>query len=212
MVMQADDLGQTYTIRFKNRSASLHDFLCYQQGVDVNRPNVYTLAWFAKPVASGVDVDFSWTVDYSFLWSEQGQLVPGVTFKARQVVPAGLDLFNKVNFTKTSGAFHFDGQSSTGALGSLTIHGEKDVPKGQSSFGIGMSGTGTFLVDAEPNLTAIFTPRPTYWITFGSYEQGEVLDIQTLVNVSEVAFPQNVFGMTAELDSGNNWILSSGLN
>ncbi len=69
--------AQNYTLRFKNRSGSQHDFLCYQQGINVNTPYVYTLAWFAKPVANGVDVDFTWSIDYSFVWSEQGTLMFG---------------------------------------------------------------------------------------------------------------------------------------
>jgi hypothetical protein len=32
-----------------------------------------------------------------------------------------------------------------------------------------------------------------------------------MVNSEEVAFPVNVYGMTATLDSGNNWTLQQGL-
>lgn len=212
MATQPSDLSQMFTLRFKNRSESQHDFLCYQQGIDVNRPNVFTLAWFAKPVANGVDVDFSWTIDYNFVWSEQGELMPGLMFSANQVLPAGLTQMNRVEFTRQDGAFRFDQQSGSGAEGSLTINGDNRVPKKLASFGIGMSGQGTFAVDAEPNLSAIFTPHPSYWVSFGSFEQGQILDIQTLVNTAEVKFPANVFKATAELDSGNNWKVTQGLN
>lgn len=206
-----NDLGQTYTLRFRNRSESQHDFLCYQQGVDVNRPNVYTLAWFVKPVADGVDVDFSWAIDYNFVWSETGILQPGIQFVADQVVEAGLKKLNRIDFTRQNDAFQFTNQSSTGAAGSLTIDGDRTVPKHLATFGIGMSGFGTFVVDAEPNLAAIFTPHPEYWVSFGSFEQGEVLDIQTMVNAAPVLFPANVYAMTATLDSGNDWSISQGL-
>lgn len=212
MATQANSLAQLFTLRFKNRSESQHDFLCYQQGIDVNRPNVYTLAWFAKPVANGVDVDFCWTLDFNFMWSEQGTLEPGITFTANQVLPAGLTQQNRVDFTQEGDAFQFSNQDSTGAEGSLTINGDNSVPKKKAVFGIGMSGQGTFAVDAEPNLAAIFTPHPTYWVSFGSFDQGEVLDIQTLVNTAEVLFPANVYQMTAVLDSGNNWSITQGLN
>ncbi|MBK5957257.1 hypothetical protein CCR97_03410 [Rhodoplanes elegans] len=203
--------SQQYTLRFRNRSESQHDFLCYQQGIDVNLPNVYTLAWFAKPVANDAFVDFTWTIDYNFVWSEQGMLVPGVKFQAGQVVPAGLRESNRVEFTRIDGAFQFASQSSTGAAGSLTINGADGVPKRAAKFGIGMSGYGTHVVDAEPNFAAIFTPHPEYWVSFGDYDQGEVLDIQTLVNAAKVPFPANVYEMTVALDAGNNWTVAQGL-
>lgn len=204
--------AQSYTLRFKNRSESQHDFLVYQQGIDVNQPNVYTLAWFAKPVANGVDVDFTWTIDYSYVWSEQGTLKPGIAFIAQQVIAGDLESANLIGFTTQGGAFQFTGLSGTGAAGSLAIDCDGTIPKMAAKVGIGMSGYGTHVVDAEPNFDVVFTPHPEYWITFGDFEQGQVLNIQELVHSSQVAFPTNVFGMTAQLDSGNNWTISQGLN
>lgn len=203
--------GQPYTLRFKNRSESQHDFLVYQQGLDVNQPNVFTLAWFAKPVANGVDVDFTWTIDYSFVWSEQGILMPGIQFLAQQVLPAGLIDQNMVDFTRIGGAFQFASQSGGGAQGSLTIDQDNTIPKKLATVGIGMSGYGTHAVAAEPNTAAVFSPHPEYWVSFGSFEQGQVLDIQTLVNSVEVPFPANVYEITVTLDSGNNWTITQGL-
>jgi hypothetical protein len=209
--------AQNYTLRFKNRSGSQHDFLCYQQGIDVNTPYIYTLAWFAKPVANGVDVDFMWTIDYSFAWSEQGTLKPGITFNAQQVIPADLTSANLVTFTDviapgdTIGAFQFGTPSAGGTAGSLTVDCDSTIPKGLANVGIGMSGQGTHVVPAEPNFAAVFSVHPEYWISFGSFVPGQVIDTQTMVNSEEVTFPVNVYGMTATLDSGNNWSLAPGL-
>jgi rhizosphere induced protein len=74
-----------------------------------------------------------------------------------------------------------------------------------------MSGNGTRVVPAEPNLAAVFTPHPEYWISFGSFVPGQVIDTQTMVNSDQVDFPVNVYQMTATLDSGNNWTLAQGL-
>ncbi len=202
---------QPYTLRFKNRSNSQHDFLCYQQGIDTNQPGVYTLAWFAKPVANGVDVDFTWTIDYYFVWSEQGILKPGISFVANQVVQADLTNDNKIGFTDVGGAFQFGPVTTGGASGSLTIDSDNTIPKGKAMYGVGMSGYGTHVVPAEPNMSALFTPHPEYWVSFGDFEQGQVLDIQTMVNDAEVQFPANVYQMTATLDSGNNWTIQPGL-
>ena len=203
--------AQPYTLRFKNRSKSQHDFLCYQQGINVNTPYVYTLAWFAKPVADGVDVDFTWTIDYSFVWSEQGTLKPGITFKAQQVISADLQTDNLVDFTEIDGAFQFANESAAGTAGSLTIDCDGTIPKDAATVGIGMSGQGTHVVPAEPNFAAVFSVHPEYWISFGSFVPGQVVDTQTMVNSDQVTFPVNVYNMTATLDSGNNWTLAQGL-
>lgn len=203
--------AQNYTLRFKNRSGSQHDFLCYQQGIDVNTPYIYTLAWFAKPVANGVDVDFTWSIDYSFVWSEQGTLKPGITFSAQQVIDADLQTANLVGFTDSAGAFQFGAPNATGTAGSLTIDCDGTIPKNAALCGIGMSGQGTHVVAAEPNFAAVFSVHPEYWISFGSFVPGQVVDTQTMVNSEPVPFPVNVYGMTATLDSGNNWTLAQGL-
>jgi hypothetical protein len=203
--------GQVYTLRFKNRSESQYDFLVFQQGIDVNEPNGYTLAWFTRQVANGVDLDFTWTVDYAFVWSDQGTLKPGITFEARQVIPADLTTANLVTFTDVDGAFQFGTPTAGGTAGSLTIDEANTIPKNMAKVGIGMSGQGTHVIDAEPNVGAVFTPHPEYWIGFGFFKQGQVLDIQSLVNAQQVPFSANVFQMTATLDSGNNWTIAQGL-
>lgn len=203
--------GQAYTLRFKNRSGSQHDFLCYQQGINVNTPYVYTLAWFAKPVANGVNVDFTWTIDYSFVWSEQGLLKPGITFVAEQIIPADLNSANLVDFKDIDGAFQFGMPTSKGSAGSLTIDCDSSIPKDAAMIGIGMSGQGTHAVAAEPNYAAVFSVHPEYWISFGSFTPGQVVDTQTMVNSEQVEFPVNVYGMTATLDSGNEWTMQQGL-
>jgi len=204
--------SRTLTLRYKNRSGSLHDFLCFQQGININTPYIDTLAWFAKPVANGVDVDFTWTTDYSFVWSEQGTLKPGITFKAQQVIPADPVTANLVALTNVNGAFQFGTPTASGPAGSITIDCDNTIPKGIAKVGIGMSGQATHAVTAEPNFATTFTSAHVeYWISFGSFVPGQAVDTQTMVNAKQVVFPDNVYGMTATLDTGNNWTIQPGL-
>jgi hypothetical protein len=203
--------AQNYTLRIKNRSRAQHDFLCYQQGINVNTPYIYTLAWFAKPVADGVDVDFTWSIDYAFVWSEQGPPKPGIAFNAHQMVDADLQTANLINFTDVDGAFQFVNETAAGTAGSLTIACDGTIPGGAAVVGVGMSGQGTHVVPAEPNFAAVFSVNPEYWISFGSFVPGQVIDTQTMVESEQVSFPVNVYGMTATLDSGNNWTVEQGL-
>ncbi len=93
--------------------------------------------------------------------------------------------------------------------GSLYIMEDGRIPVGQASVGIGMSGFGTFVAPAQPNMNLIFTPNPEYWITFGTYVQGEVVDITAVNNPAQIKFPLNVYSMTAILNPDNTWTITS---
>lgn len=62
-----------------------------------------------------------------------------------------------------------------------------------------MSGFGTSAVQAQPNMNLIFTPHPQYWIAFGSYSPGEVLDISHMNYPAQVVFPPSTYSMRAPL-------------
>jgi hypothetical protein len=127
------------------------------------------------------------------------------------VVAADLQTANLIDFTNVGGAYQFANETAGGTAGSLTIDCDGTIPKGAATVGIGMSGQGTHVVPAEPNFAAVFSVHPEYWISFGSFVPGQVVDTQTMVNSEPVPFPVNVYGMTATLDSGNNWTLEQGL-
>ncbi len=194
-----------YTLRFVNNSSATRSFLCYQQDPNIGVPNVVSLAWFAKQSRPGTVVDFTWTIDYSFVWSETGVLTPGVAFIASQVVPADPKGVNKILFDYVGGAYGFEPPTTGGNPGSLTINTAAGFPPNQAAIGIGMSGAGTFAVQAYPNDNAIFTPHPQYWVAFGNYMPGQVLDITNINNPANVAFPTNVYAMVATLNSDFSW-------
>ncbi len=87
-----------YTISFINNSTDTRSFLCYQKDPDIGVPNAVSLAWFAKTTRPNTHVDFSWKINYSFIWSETGLLKPGVRFVASERVDA--DLLNENDFSR----------------------------------------------------------------------------------------------------------------
>lgn len=201
--------GVEYSLYFVNNSTQTGDACIYQQDPDTNDPNVMSLAWFAKAAAPTTNVNFDWTIDYSFVWSETGTLVPGVMFTASQTWAADLSLTNEVQFTKNGGAYTFQNQTQGPQAGTLYVREDSTIPSNQASVGIGMSGSGTFAVQAQPNVTAMFTPHPEYWITFGSFVKGQVLDTTTITNAANIAFPANTYSMTAILNADNTWTVQS---
>jgi hypothetical protein len=208
--------GTQYTLRVVNDSTNLTDMCVYQQDPDIGARDVMSLAWFAKPAYPTTTVVFRWTIDYSFIWSETGQLKPGVFFDASQIWPADPNVVgvagenkpgNQVGFSHPSqGAYTFTSTPTAGAQsGTLYINEDPTIPLKQASIGIGMSGSGTFAVQAQPNLHLSFTPHPTYWLTAGTYQQGEVLDIQSITKPAQLFFPPNVYSLTAILNEDNSW-------
>ncbi len=197
--------GTQYSLIFVNDSTMTGDACVYQQDPDLGDPNAMSLAWFAKAAAPTTTVQFDWTIDYSFVWSETGELDAGVMFAASQDWPADLSTTNQVQFTNSGGAYTFQNQMAGPQGGTLYISQDGSIPSNQASVGIGMGGSGTFAVQAQPNVTAMFTPHPEYWITFGTFSQGEVLDIATITSAAVIDFPANTYSMTATLGADNTW-------
>lgn len=197
-------MSQTYTLTFVNNSVNLASACVYQKAPDTSMVDVMSLAWFSKEAAPHTRVNFSWTIDYSFIWSQTGTLAPGVLFSASENLPADLTSTNKVSFTNENGAYTFQNQGP-GTPGSLTIAQDGTIPAQQAAVGIGMSGQGAFAVQAQPNMNEMFTPHPNYWITFGTFTQGEVVDVESMTNPQQISFPENIYAMTAVLNSDNTW-------
>ncbi|WP_428527066.1 protein rhiA [Roseibium sp.] len=211
-------MGNVYTLTFINNSNNNWDFCCYQEDPNISTQDVMSLAWFAFPVAPTTSVSFSWTINYQFVWSQTGKLGAGVKFSASQKWDASLTGNNGVDFTrKPNQAFTFENQAPFGDPGTLYINQDDTIPSNTAAVGINMgiegappgAGTGTFVVPAQPNITAAFTPHPTYWVTFGQYTPGQVLDIQQITQKAQVAFPVNVYDMYAILGADNKWTVTT---
>lgn len=205
--------GVDYTLVFQNNSANAWNACIYQTDPDLANFEVQSLAWLTKAAAPTTQVKFEWTIEYSFVWDETGILKPGVIFDASQLWPADLSTTNAVTLTHAvnpqSEYYTFTDQTAGPNQGSLYITTDNTVPLNMASVGIGMSNAGTFAVQAQPNLNLIFTPHPTYWITFGSFVQGEVLDETEITNVAQIAFPPSVYTMYATLNLDNTWTVGT---
>lgn len=199
---------QEYSVIFVNNSNNLTSACLFQKMPRVNQSGLFQLAWQASKAYPTVSVRFQWTVSYDFIWGKTGKLEAGISFFAAQVVPANLSTTNQITFDYLSGAYLFKNQSQGAAPNSLTILESAQIPADQTtSIGIGMSGKGTCVLQASPNLNVNFTPDspPQYFITAGDYAQGDVLPSTILNAVAPIVFPTNVYSMTAILKQNNTW-------
>lgn len=187
-----------YSIIFVNNTAYAADVCVYQTYPNFNVPGVVSLAWLAQNTGPNIKTIFSWTFGYNFFWSETSTLAPGAILIPSQVAEANLTDQNQITLTNAG----FQGPSQGRQPGSLYINVERTTP---ASAGIGMAGWGTIAMPTMPNITLAFTPPSQYWITFGTYTRGEVLDINQIANKAEIVFPVGIYSMTAILNKNNTW-------
>ncbi len=156
-------MATQYSLIFKNNSTSRGSFAVFQRPPPMHGLSgpVFSLAWFTRSVDPGTQTTFQWTEDHSFVASETGVLKPGVVIAKPETVAANPTGQNFIRLTADSdGAACFASPDSCGTVGSLTIEQGADVVPDRAAVGVGMSGAGTFVVQAMPSTTMVFTPHP----------------------------------------------------
>ncbi len=198
----------SYSLTMVNRSGGNWTFYVYQK-LPQPQPNIFSLAWFASPfvIVDGSLIKFEWEINYNFVWSATGSVRPGVQFEASGVEDCDPNGNNTTEFSVNPGP-HLTTPVRGQPSGSLVIKDAPIVPNQTYSVGIGMSGQGTYVVQAGANLSHIFSPTPTYWIAAGqNVKVGQVLNIDTITQTAEVKFPVNEFRKVATLHEDNTWSL-----
>ncbi|WP_448697870.1 hypothetical protein ACFGVR_13765 [Mucilaginibacter sp. AW1-3] len=202
----------TYTINFVNNSTSPGNFCVFQKKPDSPNPDVFSLAWLARHADPNSKVPISWNTDYYFFWAKTGALKPGLIFNAGEALKTSMTESNAVTVTKDDGNYKFREQKNWHQQGMLSITSDNTTAINQASVGIGMSGSGTFAVQAQPNMTFLFSPKSEYWITFGNINQGQVLNQSEIDNEVQIVFPHGIFSMNATLNKDNTWTITQGLD
>jgi hypothetical protein len=183
-------------------------FMIFQKPQDSYYGNVFSLAWMARMCLPQNRITFNWTEDYAFTWAETGLLVPGVNFMASQMMNANPNNLNSIRLDYNS-YFFFEDPNSGGQPGTLTVQESASIPMNQAAVGIALSGSTAYVVQAQPNMNQVFTPHPNYWITFGNYRQGEVLDAYQISNATALNFPAGVNNLNVTLNPDGTFSVHS---
>ncbi len=203
--------GTTFTLVCQNNSSQSGDFCVFQQDPSLGVTNAQSVAWLVEPAHPTTRVTFCWQASYDFAWSKTGKLAEGVVAASAQVWPADLETSNQVTLTYVGGAFTFENQVAGSAAGNLYLMQNGTIPADTAAAGIGMGGAATFLAQAEPNISMIFTPSPHIWLAFGDYTTGEVLGSEVLGHAVEIPYAPNVYSMAAILNADNTWTVDTTL-
>ncbi len=201
-------MSAQYTLKLVNDSTLSGSFCVYQKCPEqLKNKNLYSLAWLAKFCHPDTQVKFKWTLDHCFVWSETGILQPRASFEAYQILPADPNNLakNATGFTNLGGAYEFTSPGKPGIQGQLQIHTDSTIPCHGVSVGIGMSNRPTFGIECMPSFTYSFIPRPEYWVAFGDFEEGEVIDLNRVSQSVQVVYPVNVYAQTLVFNKDNTW-------
>ena len=199
-------MATPYVLNVDHQGTSCGDF-CIYQTYEEQDEDIRSLVWFSKKAHPGTMIKFGWNVDYSFAWCEEGTLEPGVVFHASEVRKADPSNTseNSIAFKREKGAYHFVDSDHKTTQGKLGIRCDGSIPAGKASIGIGMSGNPAFARPADPNLQYTFAPHPKYWIAFGDFEEGEVIDLNRMTQRYEIKFPVNQYERSIRLTPDNTW-------
>ncbi|ROP58193.1 hypothetical protein EDF81_3357 [Enterobacter sp. BIGb0383] len=198
-------MPQKYSLNVSNYSRNYGSICVYQTNPNIDDPRLLSLAWLVARAHPTTRVSFQWSIDYSFVWDETGHLAPGVIFDASQNLTADLTTSNSVDFINEKGVLTFANQRVSEHAGTLYVRSGNSVPFDYAAVGMGMSGAAVFVRSAQPNITYAFQPGQALWVTFGNYEQGEVLDVESITNAQQINFSPNVFSVDVTLNIDNVW-------
>lgn len=196
-----------YSLSVEHRGTETGDFCVYQTN-DHQSEDIRSLVWFSKRAHPETVLKFKWSIDYGFTWSEQGILTPGVVFEASQIIttdPTDLRR-NSIGFTRKDSAFKFVETDDPTTHGRLGITCDELIPAKTASIGVSMSGKSAFACPASPNMKYTFRPHPRYWIAFGKFEEGEVIDLNRMTRKFEINFRENQFDKVVRLSESNTWM------
>lgn len=199
-------MATPYVLNVDHQGTSCGDFCIYQTYEDQDE-DIRSLVWLRKTAHPGTRLRFDWNVIYSAAWCEEGVLKPGVIFHASEVMevdPSDVQ-GNSIAFKRENGAYHFVPSDHKTSQGKLGIRCDGSIPAGKASIGIAMSGNPAFARPADPNLQYTFGMHPKYWIAFGDFEEGEVIDLNRMTERYEISFPVNQYERSIRLTANNTW-------
>lgn len=221
-----DKVPTTYTVTVINKSTQSGNFIIYQIFPEQKtNSKLYSLAWETKTLHTNQKTIFQWNDNYSFMWAETGKLSIGnnvtgaITKEIKDADPSD-PTKNIITLTKKGDVFLFENSTTTGENNKLTIQTDNKIINDVTSVGIARNDKPVIAMNASINEIYKFTPAPTYWIIFGGFKEGEVLDLTSIHHPTknlfskpmEIVFPLNVDKISITFKEDNTWEVTTGSN
>ena len=199
-------MGMIYSVTVNNHASHSAYFMVFQNDPTQWAPNALSLAWFAEFSNPGPSsrVKFQWSVDTGFSWAETGELQPGTQFTATETYDA-TGLNNKITLDYDR-AYRFVNPIPGPDRSRFYLAESASVPgRSAAAVGVTMGGSTVSAAQARPNQNLAFSPRPRYFIAYGDYEEGDVIDVSAINNPLELPYPAGVYALTTTLNANGTW-------
>lgn len=203
-------MSYQYSVTINNQASHSAYLMLFQNDPTSWDPNALALAWFSKFSNPSSKVKFTWTVDWGMSWSETGELKPGINFDASEKYdPTGGK--NKITLDY-NGAYQFTNPESGVDAGRFYIKETPNIPvNSKASVGMTMSGSTVYATQARPNQNLTLSPKPSYFLAYGNYEEGDVIDVSTINNPLELNYVTGVYSLTTTLNADGSWEMPQSL-
>lgn len=193
-----------FSLSVKNESEHLENVILY---LESNESGIGQVAWLSRKINPNTVITFSWTKDFCFSWFGSGiftnaAYVEGENLEADPENPEK----NEVTLTKENGAYMFKQVAGMEKSGCLTINADNTIPvTGGPSVGIGLSDNPALVCQSTANYKYCFNTDISYWIALGSYEKGEMINVNQLISPRKIAFPINIYRQRLCIQPDHTW-------
>lgn len=180
-------------------------FCLYQDIPGRFNSEIYQLAWVVQPCAYGEQIKFTWTTSYQYQWGVLEEFENGARFDPSSNFPCELDELeeNSIQLVSVGNTYQFQRNHHSNIGGNLPIRKGKDIDK-SIAVGIAMDGKSVFATQGNSSVSSLIVPQPDYYVTFGNFKEGQVIDRQAAIDPLKIEFTgSNHLEIT--LDEGFQW-------
>ncbi|MGJ3699395.1 MULTISPECIES: hypothetical protein [Variovorax] len=199
-------MGNIYSVTVNNHASHSAYFMVFQSDPTNWAPNAMSLAWFSKFSNPGptTRIKFQWTVNTGFSWADTGDLQPGIEYSTAETYdPTGGNNMITLDYNK---AYQFVNPTKGPDPARFYLSESPNIPiKSSASVGVTMSGSTVYAVQARPNQSLTFSPHPKYFIAYGDYVEGDVIDVNSINNPLELPYPTGIYALTTTLNADGSW-------
>lgn len=195
-----------YSLTITNHATKSNYFMVYQNDPTSWDPNALAVAWFAKYSNPGpnVTVSFSWQINWGFSWADTGTLKAGIQYEASDYVDIKSGK-NKITLDY-NGAYNFTNQEQGPTPDHFYLAEDGNIPvNSNASVGITLHGNTVYATQAEPNTNLTFSPHTSYYLAYGNYVEGDVIDVSSINNPLELPYDTGVYSLHTTLNPDNSW-------
>jgi hypothetical protein len=215
-------MGDQYSLTLHNRSPQPNlTFAVYTvpptNGIG-EASGTFPIAWLAKKLNEGNDITFTWTLEFTLMYSTMGAQAGAIwTESASLPVNDETSTQNAALLSYPNGDYQFalnpnshpvtPGYVYLDTAGSVPPYDPIAGPSVALAIATGPARTPTPAIagNSGPNLHHTFILHPTYYIQAGQMVQGEMADLDTVTMGQEVRFAPGLRNTEWTFNPDNSW-------